>query len=179
MATNLEFIKEVKIRDANNPEITDIFSDRYDIYKLYATKTYLNGSGYVNAWFNMRVINATTGSPDTTSNYDSAGYMLYSHTTYGENKYASQDKIVNSFAYMSKAETNNSGEVTIYNPYDSSSFTHFAGQGCSWFYQIGSGGYVVPTKSTGVHKVEQSNSGLQILITDIEQMDIQVYGVKK
>jgi len=35
---------------------------------------------------------------------------------------------------------------------------------------------VVGTKSIGTHKVAQSNSGLQILISDITTMDISVFG---
>jgi len=134
--------------------------------------------GFVNAWANLRVINATTGTPDATSNYDSAGQMLYAHSTSGDNRYTNLTAITNAFAYMNTGPGNNGGEITVYSPFDSGSYTFFGGQGSSAFYQIGSGSYNVASKSIGVHKVEQSNSGLQILISDITTMDIAVYGVK-
>jgi hypothetical protein len=177
MATNLEFIKKVEVTNGANPEITDIFSDKYDVYKIFITKVDL-GTGFVNAFGNMRLINASTGTPDTTANYDSAGLYMYSHTGFGENRYTNQTRIVNTFSYMNTGAENNWGEVTIFNPYNSGSYTFFTGQSSSMFYQIGSGSFVTPTKSIAVHTVEQSNSGLQILISDITTMDIAVFGVK-
>jgi hypothetical protein len=177
MATNLEFIKKVEVRDAANPEITNIFSDRYDTYKIYITKVDL-GTGFTNAFGVMRLIKASDGSVDSTANYDSAGHYLYSHANFGENRYTNQTSVVNTFAYMNVGDDNNWGEVTLYNPFDSGKYTFFAGQSSGEYYQIGSGSYNVPTKSIAVHKVAQSNSGLQIVISSITTMDITVYGVK-
>ena len=122
----------------------------------------------------------SSGSESRRSIWDciSIASKLLAHTTFGENKYTNLTAITNAFAYMNTGAGNNGGEITVYNPFDSGSYTFFAGQGSSMFYQLGSGSYVTPTKSIAVHKVAQSNSGLQILISDITTMDISVYGVK-
>ena len=176
MATDLQFIKSVTADNVTNIDIPDCFSDKYDVYKIFLTKTDL-GTGFTNAWANMRVLKASDGTSDTTANYDSAGQMQYAYTSFGENRYTNSTQIVNTFSYSDTGSYNNGGEVTVYNPFDSGSYTFFTGQGANniWTGSISS---LVGNKSIAVHKVAQSNSGLQILIPDITTMVIKVYGVK-
>jgi len=81
MATNLEFIKSQTLDSANSFNITDIFSDKYDVYKITITGLQHSSNRQV---INTRVINS--GGVVSTSNYEYAGVIMGSDTTFQEKK---------------------------------------------------------------------------------------------
>ena len=164
---NLEFIKSASGPSVSSIEITNCFSDKYDVYLLDLPKMDSNGASYIN----LRFLKASDGSPDTTASYDSAGLIMRTNAAFGENKYTGQTQFVNSFGSVDGGSYNNGGTFIIYNPFSSSSYSFLSAQMAS--YWAGDLGW----KSIGVHKVAQSNSGIQIIVNS-DYIQASIFGVK-
>jgi len=168
MATNLEFIKSATASGGvNTLDISDCFSAKYDVYELFIPKVDTASNFYPS----FRFLKASDGTADTTANYDSAALLLGA-TGLGEQRYTNQTSIVNSFGLAGVNDNNNFGRVTIYNPFDSSSYTFINGHS-SMVYSNLSG-----AKTIAVHKVAQSNSGIQLLFSNMTEVKASIYGVK-
>ena len=168
MATNLEFIKSATASGGvNTLDISDCFSAKYDVYELFIPKVDTASNFYPS----FRFLKASDGTADTTANYDSAALLLGA-TGLGEQRYTNQTSIVNSFGLAGVNDNKNFGRVTIYNPFDSSSYTFINGHS-SMVYSNLSG-----AKTIAVHKVAQSNSGIQLLFSNMTEVKASIYGVK-
>ena len=169
MATSLQFIKSATASGGvSTLDISDCFNDGYDVYELYIPKIDLGS----NAYMNVRFLKASDGSADTTSNYDSAGLMLDATGSFGENRYTGSTALSNVFGLWNIGDYNNGGKITIYNPFSSSSYTFITGQTAEWYTAL------YGSKNIGVHKVAQSNSGIQLLLSNIDFAAASIYGVK-
>ena len=168
MATNLEFIKSATASGGvNTLDISDCFSAEYDVYELLIPKVDTASNFYPS----FRFLKASDGTADTTANYDSAG-LLFGTTAITEIRYTNQTSIINSFGLASTNDANNFGRVTIYNPFDSSSYTFINGFSVFVYSNLEGG------KTIAVHKVAQSNSGIQLLFTNMTEVKASIYGVK-
>ena len=168
MATNLQFIKSVTASGGvNTLDISDCFSAEYDVYELLIPKVDTASNFYPS----FRFLKASDGSADTTSNYDSAG-LLFGTTGISEIRYTNQTAVINSFGLASTNDANNFGRVTIYNPFDSSSYTFINGHAVFVFSALEGG------KTIAVHKVAQSNSGIQLMFSNMTEVKASIYGVK-
>ena len=172
MATNLEFIKSQTLDSANSFSITDIFSDKYDVYKITITGLQHSNSRQI---INTRVINS--GGIVSTSNYDYAGLRLRADTTFNEVKSTNATSWVETLA--EGIGNGGSGSVMyVINPYDSSSYTFILNQYAA-YYDIT--GPLRTKKYIGVYKVAEQITGLNIFDNgNIQVYDgkISVYGVK-
>jgi hypothetical protein len=169
MSTNLQFIKSATASGGvSTLDISDCFSANYDVYQLYIPKIDLGG----NAYMNVRFLKASDGSADSTSNYDSAGLMMDASGSFGENRYSNSTSLSNVFGLWNNGDYNNGGRLTIFNPFSSSSYTFVQGQ-IPQFYST-----LYGSKNIGVHKVTQSNSGIQLLLSNIDFAKASIYGVK-
>ena len=169
MATNLEFIKsETASGGVNTIDMADCFSAKYDVYELFIPKIDLSS----NAYLNFRFLKASDGTADSTSNYDSAGLMFSPSGAFGENRYTNSTNLSNVFGLINTGSYNTGGKLTIYNPFSSSSYTFVAGHTVNWYTNLGG------SKNIGVHKVAQSNSGIQIQLSNIDFVEASIYGVK-
>ena len=168
MATNLQFIKSVTASGGvSTLDISDCFSAEYDVYELFIPKVDLGG----NAYMNVRFLKASDGSADSTGNYDSAG-LIFSTGGFSELKYQNSSSLSNVYGLINVGNYNTGGRLTIFNPFSSSSFTFVAGHTVNWYTSLGG------SKNMGVHKVAQSNSGIQLLLSNIELVEASIYGVK-
>ena len=168
MATNLQFIKSASASGGvSTLDISDCFSAEYDVYELLIPKVDTASNFYPS----FRFLKASDGSADTTSNYDSAG-LLFGTTGINEIRYTNQSSIVNSFGLASTNDANNFGRVTIYNPFDSSSYTFINGHSVFVYSNLEGG------KTIGVHTVAQSNSGIQLLFANMTEVKASIYGYK-
>ena len=168
MATNLEFIKSASGSGVGSLSITDCFSDNYDVYELFIPKIDVSGNSYLN----VRFLKASDGSVDSTSNYDSAGLMLYANGSFGEGRYTNSAEFSNVFALWSTNDHNNGGLIRIYNPFNSSSYSFIQSQIANYNDVLNG------SKNIGVHKVAQSNSGIQLILSNTTQINASIYGVK-
>ena len=168
MATNLQFIKSVTASGGvNTLDISDCFSAEYDVYELLIPKVDTASNFYPS----FRFLKASDGSADTTSNYDSAG-LLFGTTGISEIRYTNQTAVINSFGLASTNDANNFGRVTIYNPFDSSSYTFINGHSVFVYSNLEG------SKTIAVHKVAQSNSGIQLMFSNMQEVKASIYGVK-
>lgn len=170
MARSLQFIKKVTGEGVGTLDVSDCFSSEFDNYELYIPKVDLSG----NAYLNLRFLKASDGSVDSTSNYDSAG-EIFSATGSGdfsELRYTNSSAISNVFGLSNIADFNNGGLIRIFNPFSSSSYSFIQSQMVGW------GGAFSGAKNIGVHKVEQSNSGIQIILANMTFVQALMYGVK-
>jgi len=168
MATNLEFIKSATASGGvSTLDISNCFSAKYDVYELFIPKVDTGSNFYPS----FRFLKASDGTADTTANYDSAALLL-GGTGLGEQIYTNQTSLVNSFGLAGANDNNNFGRITIYNPFNSSSYT-FVNGNSSMVYSNLSG-----AKTIAVHKVAQSNSGIQLLFSNMTEVKASIYGVK-
>ena len=172
MATNLEFIKSQTLDSANSFSITDIFSDKYDVYKITITGLeHSNGRQLINT----RVINS--GGIVSTSNYDYAGLIMRSDTTFQEQKNTNATFWIETLG--EGFGNSGSGNVMyVINPYDSSKYTFMLNQYAT-YYDIT--GPLRSLKYCGVYKVAEQITGLNIFDNgNIQLFDgkLTVYGVK-
>ena len=170
MATNLEFIKSASGTQVSTLDVTDCFSDNYDVYKIIFNGTNTNTNGIYTAF---RVI---VGGTAQASGYDVATLFLKSYQAFTEDRRPSTGDF-EAVSYMSTgANIGTFGSVIyIFNPYDSSSYTYAK-------YQS-SGDIGLGSKTIAVYKVADQVTGLQFKPENAYasakfDMDISVYGVK-
>ena len=80
MATNLEFIKSASGTQVSTLDVTDCFSDKYDVYKIIFNGTNTDTAGIYSAF---RVI---VGGTAQASGYDNATLFLKSYATFTEER---------------------------------------------------------------------------------------------
>ena len=171
MATNLEFIKSASGTSVSYLDVTDCFSDKYDVYKI----TYdLNNDSY-NIIGNLRFLDSG-GSVISASEYDYSAYNLASATSFAERRATAQTEIQR--LTTSYTDYDSAGFLYVYNPYNSSSYTFVnfqnsasANTGAIDLYGV---------KGIGVHKSAEQISGINIFPSsgNWNSIEISVYGVK-
>lgn len=172
MATNLEFIKSETISSATTVDMNGVFSDKYDVYVLKWDFSVDSASG--GNWNYLR-FKDSGNTIDSGTNYDSAVLHPRTDTTYTEYKLPNTTSIQR----MGIQDQKGGGTIfTIYNPFDSGSYTFVQCQNSGW-------DNVSPTrlfgaKGVGVHKVAQSNAGFRIFNNSVSSMSgtASLYGVK-
>jgi hypothetical protein len=175
MATNLEFIKSASGTSVTTFEITDCFSDKYDVYYVSLTKvdTSADCSVYIQT--------VDSGGANTGSNYDMAGLYMRAWTTFAESKLTNQTAWGNASNFTMLAGGNSAYDMGVgfyvFNPYDSSSYTFIQGQQSG---TVPSGKYGI--KHIGVYKVAEQITGLKFgsvggTVT-FNNITVNVYGVK-
>ena len=172
MATNLEFIQSETISSATVIDMNGVFSDRYDVYVLKWDFSVDTASG--GQWNYLR-FKDSGNTIDSGTNYDSAVLHPRTDSTFTEYKFTN----TNSMQRMGIQDQLGGGTIfTIYNPFDSGSYTFVQCQNSGW-------DNVSPTrlfgaKGIGVHKVAQSNAGFRIFNSAVSSMSgtASLYGVK-
>jgi len=170
MATELQFIKSASGTQVSTLDVTDCFSDKYDVYKIIFNGTNTNTAGIYSAF---RVI---VGGTAQASGYDNATLFLKSYAAFTEERRPGAGDFENVCYMSTSANGGTFGSVIyIFNPYDSSSYT-FAKYQSSGDIGLGS-------KTIAVYKVANQVTGLQFkpenaFASAKFDMNISVYGVK-
>jgi len=166
---NLEFIKSATASSVSSLDVTDCFSSTYDVYIV----NLIMGGSATNKDIRLRYI--YSGGTDTTTNYETAALFTGSYTTFIELRYTGQTShLVTGYNFTGGTGIN----YTIFNPNNSSSYTFLKSQSSGAYSSTGT--KLVGTKAIGVHKVEQANTGIQIVpsASTLENIEVFVYGVK-
>ena len=146
--SNLRLINETSFSSVNTVNVTDVFSEDFDIYKI----TYDNGGQYGL----LRFINSS-GSVMTDSTYDTARHNLKLNTSYSETRLTGQT--VGLYAFTESSGQDGGGNMLyIFNPFSSSSYTLVIAQTSD----IQSGTNHRIAKTIGVHKNPASMTGFQL-----------------
>ena len=167
MATNLEFIKSATATSVTSIDVTDCFSDKYDVYAI--TYTMLDDS--VGTAMDLRLIDS--GGVDSDSNYDFARLLMYSNQAFQEQPYTNQNKMRG----MGEATEQGLGSwFYIFNPFSTSEYTFGLGQSVGMF-----GTNMLGFKWIGVKKETTQYTGFQLFTstpTTLDTIEVSVYGVK-
>lgn len=169
---NLEFIKSASGTSVVSVDVTDCFSDKYDVYQVLITKSDVSAQDYSV----LRLIDSG-GSVISANEYDYAELGLLAYTTFGQNKGTG----VTSFPKVDVSGTSTAQGIGtmiyVFNPYDSSSYTFVAGQYSGVVAAGLAGG-----KHIGVHKVAEQITGIQLLRNNLngvyDNLTVNVFGVK-
>lgn len=172
MTTKLEFIKSETISSATVIDMNGVFSDRYDVYVL---KWDFSLDSAIGGRWNYIRFKDSGNTIDSGTNYNSA--VLHPRTDGAFTQYRLTS--TTSMQRMGIQDQLGGGTMfTIYNPFDSGSYTFVQCQNSGW-------DNVSPTrlfgaKGIGVHKVAQSNTGFRIFNSATSNMSgtAKLYGVK-
>ncbi len=175
MATNLEFINSFENTTGGIAtfQLTNIFSDKYDVYKIVYEYKGNDVSGYVYS----KLIDGS-GSVISNAEYARAGLAMRSYNTFFETKNNGTSTNMGAVGY--NQDFGAGGEMTIFNPYDSSSYTFAINSNAGGTTSSGS---LFGWKSICVHKVAEQITGLEFSVTgggsyDFNYISASVYGVK-
>ena len=172
MATKLQFIKSASGTSVSSLDVTDCFSDTYDIYYLSLTKI---KRASADNFILLRFLDSGGTVIDQTE-YDYASLELRAYTSQNQSKATAQTRIQN-IAYGSSNTADIGGvSLYVYNPYDSSSYTFVQNQSSS--FRASNGGFGL--KTIGVHKSAEQISGVRFIAegVNLDTIEVSVFGVK-
>jgi|TARA_B100001250_G_scaffold398558_1_gene406958 hypothetical protein len=173
----LQFIhKETISGSTSTTNVTSCFTSDYDVYKIYSTGISTAGTDYVD--LNMRLIDSG-GSVISDNEYNYANLNMLTWTSFTETSSENQSSFLRAFSESTdQAPESQGGEITVYNPNSSSSYT-FITYANSQKY---GGSYMTGLKGIGVHTVAETITGFQLLESNgsrpYSSGVILVYGVK-
>ena len=173
MATNLELVTSVDISSSqSSTSIDNIFSDKYDVYKVVLSGIKTVGTDSVS--LDMRLLDST-GTIITASNYDWAYLDMNAGASFVEVR----NTTATAFVRITAIDNPDSGNTVMYfyNPYDSSSYTFVQWQSASYFT-----GAMEGYKAIGVYHSAETIRGIHLVeLVGTRPYDtgtISVYGVK-
>jgi len=169
--SNLRLINQTEITsDVTSVNVTDVFSEDFDIYKITIHNANLNVESV--AQLRYRFINAS-GSVVSTSNYDSATLQLASHIAFSENRETNTTR-TELISYLDYGAEDTGVVTYIFNPYSSSSYTYLKSQASTR-----SGAYY-GHNAIAVLKQSASMTGFNVLATasSLTSGSIKTYGLR-
>ncbi len=175
MATNLQFIKSVNVQTASSTvQITDCFTDNYDVYKIVLTDFSTDGSSN---YGQIRFINSSGGTIST-ANYDFASLQLASAYSFSEGVTDTNQTYIRGIGGQDvRSQAPNGNAVFyVYNPTDTSSYTFMLGESAFW----NSGNNMQGYKQVSVLKTTDDVTGIEFFYSssNVDELRASVYGVK-
>jgi len=173
--SNLRLINETNVSSGiTSVSITDVFTSNFDIYQI----TFSNLKGVTaEDYVDMSFINSS-GSEITSASYDRAQLLMYSDLAFAEDKKVSQTNF-DRFLYLRTFTTtgnSSAGEIWVFNPYSSSSYTFYLGQGN---YQNTT--RIIAPKEIGVLKDTSSVTGFKLTVEptgELDTLSVRTYGLR-
>ena len=172
MAGNLELVNNTSATDGvTEILITDIFTDKYDVYQL----TFTNFQSNANFGLDMRFLD-TSGTEISTTNYDKAMLAMAAYTSFVEIRATSQnyiDRFIDMYGFSATGQSSY-GTCYIFNPYSNTSYTFYVAQGGLM------GANFSGTKSIGVLKTTDRVGGIKLYsdsANTFKTMEISTYGL--
>ena len=120
MATNLQFIKSQELTEgAILFEMTDCFNANYDVYKIIFRGLYVSITNELSSKFRF----LDTSNTQISTNYEYAVLKLLSSSGFQEQRSTNATEIQQNFFFGTQGDDTGNCEMTVYNPFDSSSYT--------------------------------------------------------
>lgn len=164
MATNKQFIKQTTATSVTSLEVTDVFSDKYDIYYIVMDFT---RSGTNQKQANLISL-LDSSSTEITSGYEYAVQQMNYGSSSGSERQATSGANIVWMTYDNEGYS----DLYIYNPYSSSDNTFFKGNSSGDNYGwLGIGMLDATTSCTGI-KFTFNGTG------QYDEIIVNVYGVK-
>jgi hypothetical protein len=172
MAGNLEFIKSENVIDGvTSQNITDIFSDKYDVYAI----TFSTGSNSTTALDVRARFIDSGGSVISTSNYDYAFLTMRTDTGFSEGRATNQTYFNNILGTTDLSPEGATGIVYVFNPFNSS-YTFVTQQSMNIYSSL-----EVGRKHIGVLTETTSCTGINAFVSASafgSNTKFNIYGVK-
>ena len=175
MAGNLELVKVVTTTVTNLINVTDVFTSKYDVYKIVISG--LNQNTNVDNEINgLRFIDS--GGVITASDYDYAVLYMPSGSAFSEARNTTASDIFMGQRADQVGDGSNNTVFYVFNPFDSLSYTFTLSQSASF----GSSFNLNGAKGIGVYHQTSSITGFQIYDSDVSRpfasgSKISVYGL--
>jgi hypothetical protein len=151
--SNLRLINETTTTaGVQTVNITDVFSDDFEIYKIVGAVNLANNSTATG--FNLRFINSS-GSV-ISAGYKYAQQAMKAETSFGENRSSSETRLFNVFGSLDDSGQSAGNVAYVFNPSSSSSYTF-----CLWQSSSQPSGNYRMYKGIGVYPVTASITGFQ------------------
>ena len=164
--SNLRLLNETSATSVSSVDVTDVFSEDFDIYKITGVGNFTTGNGKIYA----RFINSS-GSVITSSNYDWAVLSMESGSSFNSIK-DTNDSSLNRIVYSNNGA--DFGFTTyIFNPFSSNSYSFGLWQSEG----VPSGGGL-SIKGIGVLKQTASMTGIQLFNVDFTDILVKTYGLR-
>jgi len=172
MATNLEFIKSQDVINGSlTLEITDCFNANYDVYKVIFSGMILS---ITNEHYPKFRFLDNTDTEISSANYDNAALLLLASSAFQEYRVTGDTEFERLFIMGATTTASGNCEMTVYNPFDSSSYTFINSMSADTYTLDG-------RKNIGVLKLAQSVTGFKLTNGSGYLMGsgtVSVYGVK-
>lgn len=168
--SNLRLINETTATSVSSISVTDVFSADFDIYKIIIKNVDTTFENYHYA----RLINSS-GSIVTASVYDYATQYMRSYNTFIASTVVTDDEFTRFGVQDTGAEDGGTTVAYIFNPYLSSTYTHFINQHSAQ----GSLG-TVGLKGLGQLRENSSITGIQFYPAggNYDTVTVQVFGIR-
>ena len=173
--SNLRLINETSVSGVASANVTDVFSSDFDIYKVVA-RGFNTTSGTVGRG-QLRFINSG-GSINISSNYGSASLAIEAAAS---SAYAQPKNFTTFIDFVlydnGQAGGDSAGVWWIYNPYNSSHYTHMTFQESHFQASYGSG----TEQGAGYLKVQQRTTGFNLTAASGGSFDcsFRTYGLRR
>tara|TARA_B100001939_G_scaffold318419_1_gene305826 strand:+ start:3109 stop:3597 length:489 start_codon:yes stop_codon:yes gene_type:complete len=162
MASNLEFIKFGTADDVSSFTITDIFSDKYDVYEVFVIG---NGSANVGS-LSMEFLDSG-GTDIAQGAYDNAMQRMKIGSAFDEIRGTNLNST--EWVYPGGSDRDFAAKIIVYNPFSSSTYTFATHQSMS---QHGEKGIAVAKSTTSAVSLKfRANQ-------NFTPIKVSVYGVK-
>jgi hypothetical protein len=174
MVGSLELISTTTMTDdVQTVNITNVFSDKYDVYMLKGSN--MLGKNSTATGLNLRFINASDSV--ITSGYTYAQVGLKGETSFSEGRGTSENRIWNVFGGLDDNGQSAGNIAYIFNPFSSSSYTFTISQSSAF----PSGNFRM-YKGIGLYPQTTSLTGLQVELNESVSRfsgngKVSVYGV--
>ncbi len=174
MVGSLELISTTTMTDdVQTVNITNVFSDKYDVYMLKGSN--MLGKNSTATGLNLRFINASDSV--ITSGYTYAQVGLKGETSFSEGRGTSENRIWNVFGGLDDNGQSAGNIAYIFNPFSSSSYTFTISQSSAF----PSGNFRM-YKGIGLYPQTTSLTGLQVELNESVSRfsgngKVSVYGI--
>ena len=175
MAGSLELISTTTMTDdVQTVNITNVFSDKYDVYMIKGSN--MIGKNSTASGANLRFINASD-SVVSSSDYHYAQLTLKGEASFSENRSTTETRLFNVFSSLDNNGQSQGNIAYIFNPFSSSLFTFCQWQGASMPSNLRG------HKGIGMLESTVSMTGFQVELNESASRfsgegKVSVYGVK-
>jgi hypothetical protein len=143
MASNLEFIKSQSANNVTSLIVSNMFSDKYEVYEVF-----VSGNGSQNVSSLSAEFLDSSDNDIGQGNYHTAIYRL--RVTHAFDPVRTQGANSFEYAYPSSTDNDFASKFTIYNPFSSSAFTYATIQSASIYGEKNAIACKVTTSATGM-----------------------------
>jgi hypothetical protein len=163
--SSLRLINETSFSSVNTVNVTNVFSENFDVYKI----TLDTGAQYGL----MKFIN-TSGSVMSDGTYDTARYNLKINTTYSQTQIVGTDVGMYIFSESSGSSAGGGNVLYVFNPFSSSYYTSVIAQ----TVDINTSSAHRIARTIGIYKNTASMGGFQLNALASVTGTLRTYGLR-